>query len=365
MLNPRIAKLSDFEKIIGLINKVFRLSRGHKPTMEMEFPLLLNRDNIDNMIVIEDQGKIISVANFLVQEVIIEGISLKTASLGAVCTDPLYEGKGYSSRIIDFVEGILYKKEIDLLLISGERTLYTRRMATQVKNFYKYTIEAKKVGLKLSIEDYEDKYLYDVLERYNQNSTRFYRTKDQFESLLESATIPWGNFSYKKHIVKNEGEFIGYIVLRIIDGDGRRGQIIEMDIPNKYAHDLLSHLASEHSLDYIEYYLHIKDYKNHLEDYDKRELDYLYGTIKIINFEKMMGKLYKYFAQYIGRKDLEELEFIEEEKGYKIIDKKTQYRVNNLDELNKLVFEGSIETNTIIDEVFPINFIWTANLNFQ
>lgn len=365
MLNPRIAKLSEFDEIIELINKVFRLSRGHDPTMKMEFPLLLNKENINNMIVIEDQGKIISVANFLVQEVIIEGISLKSASVGSVCTDPIYEGKGYSSRIIDFVEDILYEKDVDILLISGKRTLYTRRMATEVKNFYRYTIEPKNVGLNLSIEEYEGKYLYEILEIYNQNSTRFYRTKDQFEILLESATIPWGRFRYKKSIVKREGKFIGYIVLRIIDENERRGQIIEMAIPNKYVYDLLSHIGSEYSLKYIEHYVHIKDYKNHIEEYDKRELDYLHGTIKIINFEKMMRKLYKYFAQYIGSKALEELEFIKEEKGYKIKDKKGEYIIDDLDKLNKLVFEGSIKTSTVIDEVLPINFIWTANLNYQ
>lgn len=365
MLNPRMAKLSEFDEIIELINKVFRLNSGYAPTMEIEFPLVLNRENINNMIVIEDRGKIISVVNFLVQEIIIEGISLQSASIGAVCTDPLYEGKGYSSRILDFVEDILYEKEIDILLISGNRTLYTRRMATEVKNFYRYIIKPKNIELNLSIEDYESKYLYEILERYNQNSTRFYRTKNQFEILLESATIPWGTFSYKNLIIKVEEKFIGYIVLKVIDGNERKGQIIEMDIPTKYVHDLLSHIGAEYSLEYIEYYVHIKDHINHIEEYDERELDYLHGSIKIINFEKMIGKLYPYFAQYISTESLNKLEFIEEGNSYKIKDEKNEYIIDDLNKLNKIVFEGNIETNTVLDQIFPINFIWTANLNYQ
>ena len=39
-VNPRSAKPEEFESVINLINKVFRDLRGHKPTMQQEFPLL-------------------------------------------------------------------------------------------------------------------------------------------------------------------------------------------------------------------------------------------------------------------------------------------------------------------------------------
>ncbi|MCT4563373.1 MAG: GNAT family N-acetyltransferase [Maledivibacter sp.] len=365
MSEPRAAKLSEFDDVIDHINNVFRIKRGHAPTMQQEFPLLLSRENIDNIIVIKEEGKIVSAVNFLIQEILVEGVVLKSASIGAVCTDPDYERKGYSSKILDHVEKQLYAKGVDILLISGNRTLYTRRMATEVKCFYRYDIIPKDIGLQLSINDYNDKYLYEMLKRYNQNSTRFYRTKENFEILLESATIPWGNYSYKKLIVKKNGEFIGYIVLRIIDEEESWGQIIELSMPNKYVYDLLSHMAKEYSLKYIRYYVHVKDHINQLEEYDERKLDYLRGTVKVINFEQMMKKLHKYISQYIDGNIPHELICVEEDGIYKINYKENELNIHSLDDLNRLLFEHANKENEILDALFPLNFIWPANLNFQ
>ena len=47
----RSAKLEEFDKTINLVNHVFRESINEEPTMEKEFPLLLNKSNIENMIV--------------------------------------------------------------------------------------------------------------------------------------------------------------------------------------------------------------------------------------------------------------------------------------------------------------------------
>ena len=69
MINPRSAKIEEFESAINLINKVFRISRGHNPTMQYEFPMLLNQDNIENMIVISKDGQVVSDVNYLIQDV--------------------------------------------------------------------------------------------------------------------------------------------------------------------------------------------------------------------------------------------------------------------------------------------------------
>jgi GNAT superfamily N-acetyltransferase len=365
MVEPRAAKLEEFDHVLNHINNVFRINRGHSPTMQQEFPLLLNKNNMDNIIVIKKDGKIVSAVNFLIQEIMVEGVSLKSASIGAVCTDPDYEKRGYSSKILDYVEKQIYNKGVDLLLISGDRNLYTRRMATQVKCFYRYTIQPKNVNLDISINDYNEKYIPEMIKRYNQNGTKFYRTKKSFEILLNSATIPWGNYSYKKFVIKKKNEFIGYMVLRIIDEKEKWGQIIELSLPNKYVYDLLSHMAKQYSLEYIKYYVHIKDYVNQLENFDKRELDFLRGTVKVINFSQMMGKLYKYMAQYIDEEMLDNLTFTQEKGIYKIKYKNQELKSYNLDELNKLVFENTSEKNEILSKIFPLHFIWPANLNFQ
>ncbi len=83
MITPKSAKIEEFEEVIKLINKVFRISNGYNPTMQQEFPLLLNKNNIDNMIVIKENENIVSDVNYLIQDVLIQGVKLKVASIGS------------------------------------------------------------------------------------------------------------------------------------------------------------------------------------------------------------------------------------------------------------------------------------------
>ena len=374
LLKPESAKREEFEYVIKLVNKVFRISRGHNPTMQQEFPLLLNKDNTDNIIVIKENDEIVSDVNYLIQDVLIQGVKLKVASIGAVCTDSEYEGKRYSSIILDKVEEKMYDDGVDIVLISGDRSLYTRRMCSKIKNFYKYTILPKNISLNVDIEEYNEKYINEMIQNYNQNSTRYFRTKEQFEILLKAATMPWGNYTYKKLIIKEDDRLIGYIVIRIIDEEEKKlGQIIELNLPSNYVHDNISCIAYKYDLNYVDYWVHIKDYKNHIENYDDVCIDYLHGTVKIINYEKLYRNLYDYFAQYVNKEDLDNIEVKDLNGKYVIKYKDEELLIKDIECLNKLFFEGKIKGDLskkpniekFIKNVFPINFVWPANLNYQ
>ncbi|MCT4508459.1 MAG: GNAT family N-acetyltransferase [Tepidibacter sp.] len=375
MIKPESAKIEEFEEVIKLINKVFRISRGYNPTMQQEFPLLLNKDNIENMIVIKENKKIVSDVNYLIQDILIQGIKIKTASIGAVCTDKEHEGKRYSSKILDRVEEKMYDDGVDIVLISGDRSLYTRRMCSKVKNFYKYTITPKDIQLNLDIQEYNEKYINQMIQMYNQNSTRYFRTKNQFETLLKSATIPFGNYKYKKLVIKKDDNLIGYIVIRLIDKEEKKiGQIIELNLAPNYVNDTISYLAYKYDLDYVDYWVHVKDCKNHIENSDEVSIDYLHGTIKIINYEKLCKNLHNYFSQYLDNEILDNMEFEDLDNRYLIKYKDEELVIENVDSLNKLFFEGKIKEEVLnekphiekfIKDIFPLDFVWTANLNYQ
>ncbi|MEJ8554552.1 GNAT family N-acetyltransferase [Tepidibacter sp. Z1-5] len=375
MIKPKSAKIEEFEEVIKLINKVFRISNGYNPTMQQEFPLLLNKNNIDNMIVIQENENIVSDVNYLIQDVLIQGVKLKVASIGAVCTDPEHEGKRYSSKILDKVEEKMYDDGVDIVLISGDRSLYTRRMCSKVKNFYKYTMVPKDIALNLDIQEYNEKYINEMIQMYNHNSTRYFRTKEEFEILLKAATIPWGNYTYKKLVIKKDDKLIGYIVIRIIDKQGKKlGQIIELNLASNYISHTISYLAYKYDLDYVDYWVHVKDYNNHIEEYDEACIDHLHGTIKIINYEKLCRSLYDYFAQYVDKEVLDNMEFKDLNEKYLIKYKDEELLIENVEVLNKLIFEGKVKEESLnkkpyikefIQDVFPINFVWSANLNYQ
>lgn len=375
MINPRSARPEEFESAINLINKVFRTTRGHNPTMQYEFPMLLNKDNIENMIVIAKDGEVVSDVNYLIQDATIEGNDIKIASIGAVCTDPNHEGNRYSSRILDFVEEKMFKDGVDIVTISGTRTLYTRRKCSLVKNCYKYTIYPKVIDTDFDIKEYDEIYLDEIIRLYNQNSTRFLRSKSQFKSLLESATIPWGNYTYKKLVILSENELIGYLVLRIVNGEMKTGEVVEMYTKFDCSYEILQYVGNKYNLESINQNIHKKDYKNQPSNYDTKESVKLAGSVKIINYEKLCKNLNRYFKQYIDESIVDNMEFKFINEKYIMKYNDEELVISDIDILNKLFLQGpevlknELENLKNIREfankVFPINFVWTSNLNYQ
>ncbi|GAA0740445.1 GNAT family N-acetyltransferase [Clostridium oceanicum] len=378
MSKIRNAKRKDFTKVINLINHVFRESRGYKPTMEKEFPLLLSYNNLQNMIGFYNGDIPISEVNFLEENIFIEGSFIKVASIGAVCTDESYRGENYASLVLDEVENRMYKQGVDIALISGDRSLYTRRGYMKVKDFYKYRVLPKeKIYINFDLREYKEEYLKLITEMYNLNSTRYYRSYDEFKTLINSATIPWGDISYKKYVIFKDENLIGYIVLRIINEKERYGEVVECFGNCYYIYDLLETLERDLELEYIDYYVHIKDERNKLDKYDEICKDYLHGTVKIINFLKLMNDLRGYFSQYVSESVLNEIKFLKDENGYGIKIKDEIIYIKEIGKVTQLVFEG-IEYHKLdydlsnlpniekfLKAVFPIPFVWTKNLNYQ
>ncbi|MGO1044882.1 GNAT family N-acetyltransferase [Clostridioides difficile] len=381
-IKPRSAKVEEFDKVTGLINYVFRISRNYKPTMVEEFPLLLNKDNIENMIIISENEKVVSDVNYLVQDVSIQGNKLKVAAIGGVCTHPDYEKKGYSSKILDKAEEKMFSDGVDVLIISGTRSLYSRRNCSVVKSFYKYTIKPENIEIPYEIVEFDetnfekDTDLNKMIELYNQNSTRFIRTRDEFKKLLHAATIAWGPIDYKKVFIKENSNIIGYLIIRTIKKEGSIiGEVVEIGLNNINVENVLKHVTNKFGLEYLDYKVHVRNLKDQLECNELKSLDYQQGTIKIINYSKLCDNLKGYFNQYVDSELLEHIEFKQVENKYIIKYKEEELIIESLDKLNKLFFERNEEQHNefkhlkniyeFTTKVFPIDFPWTANLNYQ
>ncbi|SHH88473.1 Acetyltransferase (GNAT) domain-containing protein [Clostridium collagenovorans DSM 3089] len=373
MEGPRGAKKSEFPKVIDLINKVFRTDRGHNPTMKEEFPILLVEENIDNIRVIVEDGVPVSDVNFVQRQILIENASIEVASIGAVCTHPDHRGKGYSSLILDDVEKKMYEDGVDMLLVSGTRSLYARRGCTQTKNFMKYTIEPKNIEMDLELREYNSSYLEDIMPMYNSAATRFYRSREDFEKLIESAVMPWGPFTYKRYVIFRENKLIGYVFMRIIEVNEKFGQVIECFGESEDIFKILSNLGKDLKLKNVFYMVNKEDKKNHLKSYSKCEEFFQEGTVKVINFTKLMKNLSPYFKQYLNSAEMKELKFYEENNEYIIEFKNEILKIKDIVILNKLLFEGTSAVNDalsnefkhVLDMIFPMPFPWVANLNYQ
>ncbi len=126
MIVARIATPDDIEGIVALTDEIFRTSHGLRPSMGNQFPLFLCKDNAANLYIAEDNGRIISHMGIKRNDIFICGCRLSMASMGAVCTHPDYQGHGIASMLMEQTLLRLYEQHVDLLTVSGLRTLYTR-----------------------------------------------------------------------------------------------------------------------------------------------------------------------------------------------------------------------------------------------
>jgi predicted acetyltransferase len=374
---PRACKKEEFKDAINLINQVFRTSQGHNPTMEEEFPLLLSEENLENMRVIVEDGKVVSIVNFYITTILIEGTPIKAASVGAVCTHEDYRGKGYSSLLLDDAEKEMKKKGVDVVLVSGDRSLYLRRGYCKAGWAIRFDVYPEELGEDIELVEFENKYLIEVAKMYNKQPTRYYRSLFEFKNLLKGATTPWGNFTYKTYLIKKGDLLKGYVVLRIINDNPRKGYVIEYSGDKRIIYESLKKMAAIYSLEYVRVPCTFND--DMVEVLKEKGVSYeeinLLGTVKILNFQQLMEKLKPYFLQYVEKDIIENLRFSEKENNYAFEIKNEILKIDDVVKLTKLVFGDKgfgMEVDDIspilkefISTVFPLPFVWPGNLNFQ
>lgn len=377
-MDIRNLKSCEFDEASNLINEVFRLDRNEKPTMVKEFPLLLNENNIKRSVGLFVDSKLVSIVNNVVLDIHLPNTLLKGAFVGAVCTNKDYESNGYSSKVLDLVEKNLKEEKLDFVSISGTRTLYTRRKLIKANSFYEYKLADKKKYFDLDnhkLIDFDDEYLEEILDSYNQSSTRFRRTKKELEILLDSATTPLRDYSYKKFIIVDKNNmYRGYIIIRFINENEKTyAKVIESCGVTLLINLFLYQILVKYDLEYINYYAHSKDYNKLLSSYEERNLTNIGGTIKIVDYISMMNKLRNYFASLFDFSD--ELEFDCEANNYYIKCFGEEIKINGIENITRLVFEGAndelinnIENKNLkrfIKKAFPIPFVSTEGLNYQ
>lgn len=366
MEGPRGARTEEFDQVMALINNVFRIKRGCEPTMALEFPLLLHENNVHNMHILKDGEKVIATVNYMTDTIYIEGVPVSYGAIGAVCTEECYEKRGYSSAILDDVESHM-SNEVSMCLISGTRTLYTRRQALRLMAFNRYDIEPRHLTLDFELHDYQLEDLREMHRLYQENKTRYKRSYDAFKTLINSGTYPWGKFSYVRSVIKNDGRILGYVILRIIQKEDENiGEIVEVSGESEVVLSAIQQMTYDHHLAYTSYYVHMKDA---LYDMD-HERDYQQGVIKIMHYQRLIKELEPYFQRFL---DSGRIRGIDNRYGL-TLGQEVVY-CGDLETVTKLLFDinGMREVDfslapklkAVLDQALPLPMPWTKNLNYQ
>lgn len=337
--------------------------------MEKEFPLLLTSENAENMRIIKEDKKIISVVNFLPQKILIEGVPISTGSIGAVCTHPDYRGRRYSSKVLGDVEKRMKEIGINICLVSSTRNLYRNWGAESVKNCRRYRVLANHLDLKYTVREYKKDDLVSLKKIYNSCGTRYLRIGTDFEILIDSGTFPFGDTSYKRYVLEDKSDVRGYVILKKTD---ESVEVKEAVGEKSEIFDALGFLGAQLGVNKIEYILPHGEiaptgYHGEVED--------LSGSLKIIDFKGLIDELRPYFRQYITAKEVKFLVAKEIDGRYELSLGTEKLEIESHKELLELIFEKKVERKEknmdkgkleeFINLVFPLPFPWTENLNYQ
>lgn len=337
MEGPRGASKGDISGIVDLANTVFR---SQERSMGEEFPLLYHESNAQNLRIILEEGKPISLVGIIEGKINIFGHALSVGCIGSVSTYEEYRGRGYAGMLLRDAMKKMFRDGIDYMLVSGGRGLYIRHGCAPAGVCYRYRIPRGKLestgfAHSLALEDTLSLKEYpgdepgcqfpDVgaLSRiYHAEPLRYLRSKAQFEMLLgpRFGRKRMGGLE-KLFVVFHAGLPVAYAILRISrEKDGsNNAEIIEYagDRILLFAH--LARIAASCSLDVFIVTVSGTDVlmRSLLESLgvDGAPNTLPGHTFRVINFPGLMRRLLPYFEERAGREALNGLSFRSEPTG--------------------------------------------------
>jgi hypothetical protein len=179
--------------------------------MGRAFPTFFARDNLARLRVMVDDGRPISLAGFTLRDLSLNGVLLRAACVGSVCTREEYRGQGIAARLMDDVVARAAEQGAVMVLISGGRGLY-RRMGCADAGLYHVISIGKRSDLPAiacDSRDWVEEDLPDMMALHQAEAVRFVRDAAEMRMLLESRMLfcrPARTF-----VVRRDGSVLAYI----------------------------------------------------------------------------------------------------------------------------------------------------------
>lgn len=114
---------AELDEAARLSDSIFR--DHEQVSMQQAFPGVFS-ESLGQSFGAFDNGKMVAFMGLVPTIIRIGAASLQVYSLGSVCTDENYRGKGIASDLLDAVMKQIEEAGASLLLVSGARSLYTR-----------------------------------------------------------------------------------------------------------------------------------------------------------------------------------------------------------------------------------------------
>jgi len=346
MEGPRGLKKDELRSAAELANLVFRHDSPYK--MEEEFPLLFSENNLENMRVFVDAGKVVSMVGMCINDVIIMGCMIGAVCIGSVCTHPEYRNKGLASKLLEDATNRAVQEGASLMLVSGDRGLYRRFGCVDAGIYRWYSIKRDQLEVhekNLTLRKYGEKDVIELVKLHQLEPIRFIRTYEDFKTLLESKRLC--DQISETYVVEQNGPVVAYVSLQlprsrdlplaILELAGSRVAILKTlrslmdDVGTESA--IVRTTTADVELDHLM-----------VSAGAKRSTGGFMGTVKLIDIERFLESIDTYMTEVIGKRRRKNLSIKYEGKNSELsftyMDQK--FSIRGIDEITSFIF-GSVE----------------------
>ena len=234
MADIRMLTNEEMKVAVRLSDATFR--DAEQPSMGTAFPHIFADPMMHLSFGAFEGGKLVSFLGLVPWTIRIGEAKLRVFSLGSVCTDPEARGRGMASEVLQEIYRFIRKAGASLLLVSGNRTLYTRTGCAEFGRIARFGLDAETAERLLaspsasaySVREMAPEDIYDLYDLASQRSVRYDFSVNELAALIKSeALASCLKMKHRVLIAENGGKPAGFAVIGVAIRSERRGLVLE------------------------------------------------------------------------------------------------------------------------------------------
>jgi len=183
---PRALRPEEHPSTISLLNLALRPNGPH--AILDEYPLVLRKENIENMRVMVKDGEIVSHAAIYFSRLHAGDLTFKIGGVGSVATHPAHQKQGLASAVMRDCLDIMQKAECHLSVLWTQRHDFYRSLGYETAGSeYLYRMKASdftRISSDCRVIPYTPEYLSDIIRIHEREAMRTERTAAEYETYL-------------------------------------------------------------------------------------------------------------------------------------------------------------------------------------
>jgi len=186
---PQALKKGQRRSAVELADRVFRVGWGS--SMQQDYGLLFAEENVDNLRVFTEKGRVVSLVGMFEREAWLLGTRHLSCCIGGVCTDPDYRGRGLATELMEDARRKALADGADLMLISGGRGLYQRLGYVDVGTYYVCQIQRNRLPTagRYTVRPWRPEDVPALTAIHSAEPVRFGRTPEDFLGFLNCGKV--------------------------------------------------------------------------------------------------------------------------------------------------------------------------------